>query len=98
MTSGTIWTGDNLHIMRGMNTASVDLIYLDPPFNSNGCGHHFQHRNLTIDHITPRDKGGTDHTFNLQLLCQACNSTKGNRTQAALKARLAELGITKETT
>ena len=30
----TIWTGDNLPIMRGMNSASVDLIYLDPPFNS----------------------------------------------------------------
>ena len=31
----TIWTGDNLDIMRGMNSDSVDLIYLDPPFNSN---------------------------------------------------------------
>ena len=31
----TIFTGDNLPIMRGMNSASVDLIYLDPPFNSN---------------------------------------------------------------
>ena len=31
----TIFTGDNLPIMRGMNRASVDLIYLDPPFNSN---------------------------------------------------------------
>ena len=30
----TIWTGDNLPIMRGMNLESVDLIYLDPPFNS----------------------------------------------------------------
>ena len=30
----TMWTGDNLDIMRGMNSASVDLIYLDPPFNS----------------------------------------------------------------
>ena len=30
----TIWTGDNLDIMRGINSASVDLIYLDPPFNS----------------------------------------------------------------
>ena len=30
----TIWTGDNLPIMRGMNSHSVDLIYLDPPFNS----------------------------------------------------------------
>ena len=31
----TIFIGDNLHIMRGMNSASADLIYLDPPFNSN---------------------------------------------------------------
>lgn len=30
----TIWTSDNLPIMRGMNSDSVDLIYLDPPFNS----------------------------------------------------------------
>ena len=33
--SGTVWTGDNLAVMRGMNSACVDLIYLDPPFNSN---------------------------------------------------------------
>ena len=31
----TIWTGDNLDVMRGMNSESADLIYLDPPFNSN---------------------------------------------------------------
>ena len=30
----TIWTGDCLDIMRGMNSESVDLVYLDPPFNS----------------------------------------------------------------
>ena len=29
----TIWTGDNLDIRRGLNSASVDLIYLDPPYN-----------------------------------------------------------------
>ena len=33
-TNQTMWTGDNLPIMRGMNSESVDLIYLDPPFNS----------------------------------------------------------------
>ncbi len=32
--SRTIWTGDCIDIMRGMNSATVDLIYLDPPFNS----------------------------------------------------------------
>lgn len=31
----TIWTGDCLDVLRGMNSESVDLIYLDPPFNSN---------------------------------------------------------------
>ena len=31
----TIFEGDNLPILRGMDTESVDLIYLDPPFNSN---------------------------------------------------------------
>ncbi len=30
----TVWTGDNLDILRGLNSATVDLIYLDPPFNS----------------------------------------------------------------
>ena len=30
----TIWTGDNLDILRGLNSETVDLIYLDPPFNS----------------------------------------------------------------
>ena len=34
-TNRTMWTGDNLDIMRGMNSESVDLIYLDPPCNSN---------------------------------------------------------------
>ena len=34
-TNRTLWTGDNLDILRGMNSESVDLIYLDPPFNSN---------------------------------------------------------------
>ena len=30
----TLFTGDNLYVLNGMNSASVDLIYLDPPFNS----------------------------------------------------------------
>lgn len=31
----TIFTGDNLPILRGINSECIDLIYLDPPFNSN---------------------------------------------------------------
>ena len=32
--SRTMWTGDNLTILRGLNSESVDLIYLDPPLIS----------------------------------------------------------------
>ena len=31
----TIYCKDNLDVMRGINSKSVDLIYLDPPFNKN---------------------------------------------------------------
>ena len=31
----TVWTGDNLEILCDSNSASVDLMYLDPPFDSN---------------------------------------------------------------
>ena len=30
----TLFIGDNLHIMRRMNSSLIDLIYADPPFNS----------------------------------------------------------------
>ena len=30
----TLFIQDNLHVLRGMNSECVDLIYLDPPFNS----------------------------------------------------------------
>ena len=26
----TLWTSDNLHVMRGLNSEMVDLIYLGP--------------------------------------------------------------------
>ena len=58
----------------------------------NGCQDHFKIRNLAVDHIVPQSKGGTDHPRNLQLLCPACNSTKGSRTQEELIERLKEQG------
>lgn len=38
---------------------------------------------LTLDHIIPRSKGGTDDEENLQALCRSCNSGKNNRQAAA---------------
>ena len=33
--TSAIYTGDNLDVLRGINSDCVDLVYLDPPFNSN---------------------------------------------------------------
>ena len=30
----TVFTGDNLDVLRGMDSATVDLIYADPPFKA----------------------------------------------------------------
>ena len=59
----------------------------------NGCQYPFHFRNMTIDHIIPQSQGGSDAPENLQLLCGACNSTKGDRTQEYLINKLREDGI-----
>lgn len=43
-------------------------------FECVNCG---SKENLTIDHIRPISKGGTNEEDNLQILCKSCNSKKG---------------------
>lgn len=61
-------------------------LYGEQQGNCNLCGVHFEFRNLTIDHIVPKSKGGQDLETNLQLLCQACNSSKGAKDMAEMQA------------
>lgn len=35
---------------------------------------------LTVDHVIPLSRGGTNDSANLQTLCRKCNASKGNRT------------------
>ena len=37
---------------------------------------------MTIDHIIPKSKGGTNHKKNLQALCEVCNSLKANKIES----------------
>ena len=53
-----------------------------------GCNTHFEARNLEVDHIIARGKGGTDHLANLQLLCGSCNRIKGDRGMEYLRVKL----------
>lgn len=42
---------------------------------------------LTLDHILPLSRGGTDHEDNLQTMCRRCNNRKGARVPEGVTAR-----------
>lgn len=51
---------------------------LKKQFN-NKCAICGEEKPLTIDHIIPLSKGGTDYISNIQPLCRNCNSKKSNK-------------------
>lgn len=44
------------------------------------CGKKFKMDKLTIDHIVPKSRGGTNQWDNTVSACKPCNSTKADRT------------------
>ncbi len=58
-----------------------------------GCEYELPLHVLTIDHITPRSKGGLDAMGNLQLMCHTCNAIKGDRSMEYLRQQLQVRGI-----
>jgi diadenosine tetraphosphate (Ap4A) HIT family hydrolase len=43
------------------------------------CGISMKEKALEVDHIVPRNRGGTDDPSNLQALCYSCNAMKRDR-------------------
>ena len=51
-----------------------------------------EHKALEVDHIIPRNKGGTDDVSNLQALCYSCNATKRDRDDTDFRDMAARYG------
>ena len=49
-----------------------------PHLNLYGFDTNGQPMLMTMDHVKPKAKGGTNHLYNLQTMCVRCNSNKGN--------------------
>jgi len=63
-------------------------LYREQKGKCKGCGQNFEYRNLEIDHIIPKSKGGGDYYENYQLLCGNCNRIKGDRPMEFLRVKL----------
>lgn len=51
------------------------------------CG---KRRRLTVDHIVPRSRGGSNCDINLRVLCAPCNTMKGDRLDIEIPGLIAE--------
>ena len=63
-------------------------LYKEQKGKCNACGVDFEIRNLEIDHIVPKIKGGGDYFENYQLLCGNCNRIKGDRPMEYLRTKI----------
>lgn len=52
------------------------------------CGALLKETGFHIDHIIPKDKGGTGEKNNLQLICPTCNRQKANKTDQEFREYL----------
>jgi len=65
-----------------------EKLYKQQDGKCNACGQDFELRNLEIDHIIPKSKGGGDYYENYQLLCGSCNRIKGDRPMEYLRLKI----------
>lgn len=52
------------------------------------CGKHLDRKDLNLDHVIPRDKGGLTTWENIVCSCIPCNTRKGNRLPQGAGMRL----------
>lgn len=70
------------HALRAAGTLDIEAFYAkcsELGWHCQVCGKELTKDTVTIDHIVPVSKGGTNDSANLQPLCRPCNTRKGNR-------------------
>ena len=60
------------------------------------CGRFMRLKDVTIDHIIPKSKGGANHIDNYQPAHKICNGIKGNTMPKDFKGKLSIEMITKK--
>jgi diadenosine tetraphosphate (Ap4A) HIT family hydrolase len=77
------------HRTRGLSEISGTVRYevlKAAKFRCELCGVSAEERALQVDHIVPRNHGGSDDISNLQALCYSCNAMKRDTDDADLRA------------
>jgi 5-methylcytosine-specific restriction endonuclease McrA len=77
-----------LHLLRYDRAPRITVrltrrnLMLRDGFQCQYCGKRPSHRDLNVDHVVPRSRGGGDSWENLVVSCRFCNLKKGRRTPA----------------
>lgn len=73
-----------IRLLKYVHIPIAKIVYERPPKSliykrdSNKCQYCGSTKNLTIDHVIPKSKGGKDTWDNLVVACSPCNSKKGD--------------------
>jgi len=80
------WTG-----MNWCRQTTRLAIYLRDGLACAYCGHSIEDGALlTLDHLTPHSRGGSNAATNLVTCCKRCNSSRGNRSVSAFARAVAD--------
>ncbi|MGE0324438.1 MAG: HNH endonuclease [Polyangiaceae bacterium] len=94
MVSGGLRVPRVLHLLRYERNPRVDIrltrknLLLRDDHSCQYCGVKPCLRDLNVDHVLPRSRGGADSWENLVISCRRCNLVKGHRTPEEAGMRL----------
>ena len=68
------------HVPHRTQVLSRKNIYIRDGYTCQYCGKVFSARDLTLDHVIPKSRGGSSRWENLVAACNACNRRKDDKT------------------